>query len=95
MLDTSRKHLTVECCMLDCAKETDGCFFACGLDRFSGYLLFFLIKSPRKYIVPLNWVRKTEYQNLLVGCFGHFLASCECGLVFRMFVFCPPTSCLN
>ena len=59
------------------------------LDRFSGYLLFFLIKSPRKYIVPLNWVRKTEYQNLLVGCFGHFLASCDCGLFFVCSFFDP------
>ena len=59
------------------------------LDRFINYLLFLLIILPGKYIVPLNWVRKTVYQNLLVGCFGHFLGGQDCGLVFRRVVFCP------
>ena len=66
------------------------------LDRFN-YLLFFLIMSPGKYIVPLNWVRKTEYQNFVVFWFGHFPGGRDCGLVFRMFVFCPShfASCLK
>ena len=87
MLGTNRKHLTVTCCIAKKKKVVD--FLHVVLNRFISYLLFFLSKSPRKYIVPLNWVRKTEYQNLLVGCFGHFLGGCDCGLVFRMFVICP------